>query len=270
MTDQMVQQSATTKIDVLHEPRLVLEQGLAARVASIIEPAIMGLGFRLVRVRMVGSTSLTAQIMVERVDGSALIEDCEAVSRAISPILDVEDPISRDYTLEVSSPGIDRPLVRVSDFERWTGHEMKLEMSVGQGGRKRFRGMIDGVKDDHLILRFIEPAKGEPERAVLPIGDIGEAKLMMTDDLVRASFRRSKLGQATNDQTVNDQTTSDQTISDINTINEPDADLSDSEVSKIRAGHAADEAAANAAERWQPKTNKPKPVKGPGRFAKRY
>src|SRR5262249_17288477 len=112
------------------EPRLIVEPGLAARVARIAEPVLAGLGFRLVRVRISGLSGCTVQVMAERPDGTMTIEDCETVSRALSPVLDVEDPIDRAYRLEISSPGIDRPLVRRSDFERYAGHVVKVEMAV--------------------------------------------------------------------------------------------------------------------------------------------
>ncbi|MGL4240125.1 MAG: ribosome maturation factor RimP, partial [Beijerinckiaceae bacterium] len=110
----------------MSEPRLIIEQGLAARVAALIEPAIEGLGYRLVRVKISGQDGCTVQIMAERDDGTMAIDDCEAVSRAVSPILDVEDPLDRAYRLEISSPGIDRPLVRSGDFARWLGHDAKI------------------------------------------------------------------------------------------------------------------------------------------------
>src|SRR3954454_17681533 len=122
------------------EPRLITEQGMAARVAAIATPVLTGLGYRLVRVRVSGTSGITVQIMAERPDGSMAIEDCEAASRALSPVFDTEDPIDREYRLEMSSPRIDRPLVRLSDFARYAGHEAKIEMAVALDGRKRFRG----------------------------------------------------------------------------------------------------------------------------------
>src|SRR5688572_31238780 len=112
------------------EPRLITEQGMAARVAAIAAPVLTGLGYRLVRVRVSATSGCTVQIMAERADGTMAIEDCEAASRALSPVFDAEDPIEREYRLELSSPGIDRPLVRRSDFERYAGHEAKIEMAV--------------------------------------------------------------------------------------------------------------------------------------------
>src|SRR5262249_56102597 len=113
--------------------------GLSGGGAMIAEPVIEQLGYRLVRVRVSGAEGCTVQIMAERLDGTMTVEDCEAVSRALSPVLDVADPIDRAYRLEISSPGIDRPLVRKSDFERYAGHVAKIETAVPILGRKRFR-----------------------------------------------------------------------------------------------------------------------------------
>src|SRR6266566_2034644 len=131
---------APTIVSERSEPRLIPETGLAARVAGIAEPLLEGLGFRIVRVRISGMSGMTVQIMAERPDGTMNIEDCENASRALSPVLDVEDLIDRAYRLEVSSPGIDRPLVRRSDFERFAGHVVKVEMAVARdGGRRKSR-----------------------------------------------------------------------------------------------------------------------------------
>src|SRR5712691_12932660 len=127
------------------EPRLVAEQGTAARVAAIAEPVLGGIGYRLVRVKISGLDGCTVQIMAERPDGTMTVEDCEDVSRALSPVLDVADPIDRAYRLEISSPGMDRPLVRCSDFERFAGHQIKVEMAAAIDGRRRFRGVLLGV-----------------------------------------------------------------------------------------------------------------------------
>ena len=174
------------------EPRLIIEQGVAARVAAIAGPVLNGIGYRLVRVRVSGTSGCTVQIMAERPDGSMLIEDCEAASRALSPVFDVEDPIDRAYRLEISSPGIDRPLVRRSDFARHAGHEMKVEMAVALDGRKRFRGILLGVEGEAARLRRSDAAAGEPADVLLPIADMAEARLVLTDELVRESLRRGK------------------------------------------------------------------------------
>lgn len=176
------------------EPRIVLEGGVAARVAAIIEPAIMDLGYRLVRVRVSGQNGCTVQIMAERPDGSMTVEGCEEISQAVSPVLDVDDPIQAAYHLEVSSPGIDRPLVRSSDFERWGGHLAKIETSEPYAGRKRFRGILRGVSgQDALLAR--DDAKSDEERDVaIPMALIADARLVLTDALVTESLRRGKSG----------------------------------------------------------------------------
>ena len=138
------------------DKRLISENGVAARVAAIVEPVIEDLGFNLVRVQVTGTNGCTVQIMAERPDGTMSVADCETVSRAISPVLDLEDPISTAYYLEVSSPGIDRPLVRASDFERWNGYEAKIEMAVPVAGRKRFRGVIRGVEGEAVNLELAD------------------------------------------------------------------------------------------------------------------
>lgn len=175
----------------LNEPRLVRETGLSARIAAIVEPTLAGLGYRLVRVKVSGRDGMTVQVMAERPDGSFTIEDCEASSRTLSPVLDVEDPVPGGYRLELSSPGIDRPLVRTSDFARAAGHEAKIEMEVPIEGRKRFRGEILGVEGDHAKLRFAGP-DGEPQTVSLAISDMGEARLVLTDALVAESLKRGK------------------------------------------------------------------------------
>lgn len=172
------------------DKRLITENGVAARVAAIVEPVIEDLGFNLVRVKVTGTNGCTVQIMAERPDGTMSVTDCETVSRAISPVLDLEDPISTAYYLEVSSPGIDRPLVRASDFERWNGHEAKVEMAVPQAGRKRFRGFLRGVENGELVIELPDVKEGLEPIARLPLTDLGEAHLVMTDDLIRESLRR--------------------------------------------------------------------------------
>lgn len=175
--------------------RFIREAGLPAKVAAIIEPALDDRGFRLVRVAISGREGKTLQVMAERADGSMTIEDCEAVSREISTLLDVHDPIAGAYRLEVSSPGIDRPLVRPSDFEDWAGHEAKIELSQPIDGRKRFRGRLEGFEGGEVR---IEVDLGEAGRQVigLPVGLIGEAKLVLTDDLIREALCRAKKSDA--------------------------------------------------------------------------
>jgi len=174
------------------EPRLIVEPGLPARVATIVEPVIEQLGYRLVRVRVSSAEGCTVQVMAERPDGTMSVEDCEAVSRALSPVLDVADPIERAYRLEISSPGIDRPLVRKSDFERYTGHVAKIETSMPIQGRKRFRGVLAGTEGETARIRRNDAAEGEETEIMIPIEEMSEAKLVLTDELVTEALRREK------------------------------------------------------------------------------
>ena len=175
-----------------NEPRLIVEPGLPARVATVVEPVIEQLGYRLVRVRVSSTEGCTVQIMAERPDGTMSVEDCEAVSRALSPVLDVADPVDRAYRLEISSPGIDRPLVRKSDFERYTGHVAKIETSMPIQGRKRFRGVLVGTEGEGARIRRDDTAEGEETEILIPIEDMSEAKLVLTDGLVAETLRREK------------------------------------------------------------------------------
>jgi len=174
------------------EPRLIVEPGLGARVATIVEPVLEQLSFRLVRVRISGMDGCTVQIMAERPDGTMTIEDCELVSRALSPVLDVADPIERAYRLEISSPGLDRPLVRRSDFERYAGSVVKIEMAVAIEGRRRFRGTLIGVDGDKARVHRTDAAPGEDPDVLLPIEEMAEAKLVLTNELVAQSLKRGK------------------------------------------------------------------------------
>src|SRR4051812_24804715 len=144
-------------------------------MAAISEPVIENLGYRLVRVRLSAMAGCTVQIMAERADGTMGIEDCEAVSRALSPVLDVADPIDRAYRLEISSPGIDRPLVRRSDFERYAGHAVKVEMALPIEGRRRFRGLLLGAEGDAARVRRDDAAAGDTPEVLLPIEEMSEA-----------------------------------------------------------------------------------------------
>ena len=165
---------------------------MPARVAAITEPVIEQLGFRLVRVRVSSAEGCTVQIMVERPDGSMNVEDCETVSRVLSPVLDVADLIDRAYRLEISSPGIDRPLVRKSDFERYAGHLAKIETTMPVQGRKRFRGLLIGTEGEAACIRRDDAAEGEEAEILLPIEEMSEAKLVLTDELVTEALRREK------------------------------------------------------------------------------
>jgi ribosome maturation factor RimP len=169
------------------ETRMVREEGVARVVAELIEPVLIDLGYRLVRVRMTAENGQTLQIMAERPDGSMTIDDCEAISRVVSPLLDVEDPIPTEYNLEVSSPGLDRPLVRLGDFDRWAGHVARFELVRQIDGRRRFRGTIKGVTGGSISVAV----EGDVE-IVLAFEDIAEAKLVMTDELFRLALKRQQ------------------------------------------------------------------------------
>jgi ribosome maturation factor RimP len=177
---------------IKEDDRLIAEEGQEAQIAAIIAPEIDALGFRLVRVRLSQMNGLTLQIMAERPDGSMSVTDCEAVSNAVSPILDIEDPISAAYNLEVSSPGIDRPLVRRSDFETWSGHVAKLETRHLVNGRKRYKGRIIKVDGDEVLFRRDEAGADESSEFTLKLNEIGEARLVLSDDLIREALRRDK------------------------------------------------------------------------------
>jgi ribosome maturation factor RimP len=172
------------------DDRIIRETGVDARVAQIVAPVLRGAGFRLVRVRLFGQNGLTLQIMAEREDGTMTVEDCEEVSRAISPALDVDDPVDKAYHLEVSSPGIDRPLVRKSDFALWAGHLIKLETSIMVADRKRFRGKITGADEEGVLIDSDKLAYGEAPSVKVPYDTIAEARLILTDDLIKDALSK--------------------------------------------------------------------------------
>lgn len=186
----------TVNHDLLTEPRLVVEPGVAAKIAAVANPVLEGLGYRLVRIKISAEDGCTVQIMAERPDGTLVIDDCEAISRALSPVLDVADPIDGVYRLEISSPGIDRPLVRRSDFERYVGYEVRIDMAVPVNGRKRMRGVIGAIEGDKVhFTREGRRAEDEDGELLLPLADIGNARLILTDELIAESMRRGKLAE---------------------------------------------------------------------------
>ena len=172
------------------DDRIIRESGVDARVASIVQPVLRAIGFRLVRVRMSGQNGLTLQIMAEREDGTMTVEDCEEVSRAVSPALDVEDPVDKAYHLEVSSPGIDRPLVRKSDFENWAGHQARIETSILVAERKRFKGTIVSAGANGVTIERDQAPEGAETRIEVPYESIAEARLILTDDLIRDALSK--------------------------------------------------------------------------------
>lgn len=177
--------------EVAPSDRFIQETGLAADLAALVEPVLDSLGFRLVRVEVSGRDGKTVQVMAERPDGSMTIEDCEAVSKAVSPVLDVQDIVSDSYRLEISSPGIDRPLVRPSDFVDWAGSEAKIELKAPIEGRKRFRGRLEGFENGEVL---IEADLGEAGHKVigLAMALIASARLVLTDELIREALSRAK------------------------------------------------------------------------------
>jgi len=199
MAGNEARQAVATATQNETEPRLIVEPGMSARVATIAEPVIEQLGYRLVRVKVSAADGCTVQIMVERPDGTMVVEDCETVSRALSPVLDMADPIDKAYRLEVSSPGIDRPLVRKSDFDRYAGHLVKIETEIPIDGRKRFRGLLIGTEGEAARIRQDDKKDdmeaGGAAEILLPIEEMSEAKLVLTDELVTEALRRGKTAE---------------------------------------------------------------------------
>ena len=177
------------------DQRFVRETGVERQIADLVEPVLGELGFRLVRVKVSGRDGGTVQIMAERPTGEMTVEDCATISRRLSPVLDAYDPMPSTYRLEISSPGIDRPLVRPSDFALWTGHEAKIELKELVDGRKRFRGVIEGVEDGEVRLSMELDGKAEPVTIGLPFSLIGEAKLVAGMESFRADLSGKKPNQ---------------------------------------------------------------------------
>lgn len=153
---------------------------------AMLEPASRDLGYEIVRIRLIGSRSKTLQIMAERPDGKMASIDCEKLSRGLSPLLEAEDPIESEYTLEVSSPGIDRPLTRLADFDRWAGWQAKLELDRAMEGQRRFSGELAGTDEANVCINL----DGESDTALIPFEWLANARLILTDDLIRESLRR--------------------------------------------------------------------------------
>ncbi len=165
---------------------LVAKAAIDRRLAGIVQPTIEGLGFELVRIRLMGGKRATLQIMAERPEGGIEVDECARISRAVSAVLDVEDPVSGEYVLEVSSPGIDRPLTRLKDFERYADYEVKLETSELIEGRRRFKGVLHGVEGNEVLIEIAEGTIG------LDFDWLTDAKLVLTDDLIAESLAARK------------------------------------------------------------------------------
>jgi ribosome maturation factor RimP len=176
---------------------LIAKTAIDRRMAEIVGPVIEDMGFELVRVRLMGGKTNTLQIMAERPEGGIEVDQCADISTAISAILDVEDPLVDQYVLEVSSPGIDRPLTRMKDFETFEGYEAKLETADMVAGRKRFKGELAGTEDDEVLINIEE--HGETVTVGLKFDWLADAKLVLTDDLIKEMLRQRKAAGTLNE-----------------------------------------------------------------------
>jgi len=173
---------------------LIAKAAIDRRMAEIITPVIEDMGFELVRVRLMGGLTKTLQIMAERPEGGITVDECGAISTAVSAVLDVEDPISETYTLEVSSPGIDRPLTRLKDFETFEGYEARIETEEMIDGRRRFKGVIAGVEDDEVLINI--EGQGDEEQTIgLKFDWLSDAKLVLTEELIKEMLRQRKASE---------------------------------------------------------------------------
>lgn len=202
---------------------LIAKAAIDRRLADVVGPTIAGLGYELVRIRLMGGKRNTLQIMAERPEGWIEVEDCARISRAVSAVLDVEDPISSEYVLEVSSPGIDRPLTRLKDFERYEGYEVKLETSEMIDGRRRFKGVLAGVEDGEVLVEIPEGTIG------LAFDWLTDAKLVLTDALIAESLAARK-AQGFDDLEGFDDSAFDEIETDVDADSEPETSDVDEEV----------------------------------------
>ena len=169
---------------------LIAKTAMDRRLADIVTPVIEGMGFELVRIRLMGGNTRTLQIMADKPDGGVEVDDCGEISTAVSAVLDVEDPVEENYILEVSSPGIDRPLTRLKDFEMWKGWEARIETTELVDGRRRFKGTLSGVENDEVLITIEEA--GEPVTIGLQFDWLADAKLILTDELITEMLRQRK------------------------------------------------------------------------------
>ena len=180
---------------------LIAKAAMDRRLADIVGPVIEGMGFELVRLRLMGGQTKTLQIMAERPEGGIEVDDCAEISTAVSAVLGVEDPIDENYTLEVSSPGIDRPLTRLKDFDTWSGYEAKIETTELIDGRRRFKGILAGTDGEDVLIEIEEGTIG------LNFDWLSDAKLVMTDELIREMLRQRKAAEV--DETKFDEITTE-------------------------------------------------------------
>ncbi|MEP0503628.1 MAG: ribosome maturation factor RimP [Paracoccaceae bacterium] len=178
---------------------LIAKAAMDRRLAEIIEPVIADMGYELVRIRLMSGNEPTLQIMADKASGGIEVDDCAAISTAVSAVLDVEDPILDAYTLEVSSPGIDRPLTRVKDFELYEGYDVKIETTDSIDGRRRFRGVLAGVENDEVLINVAAPGEGGEMTIGLNFDWLSEAKLVLTDELIKEMLRQRKAAGVLNE-----------------------------------------------------------------------
>jgi ribosome maturation factor RimP len=173
---------------------LIAKTAIDRRLAEIVTPVIEGMGFELVRIRLMGGRTPTLQIMADRPEGGIVVDECARISTAVSAVLDVEDPIEENYVLEVSSPGIDRPLTRLKDFDLWADYEARLETNELIDGRRRFKGMLRGTEDDEVLIEIVE---GKETLTIgLKFEWLSDAKLILTDELIAEMLRQKKASGA--------------------------------------------------------------------------
>lgn len=177
-----------TRLDM--DERFIREAGIAADVSALAQPVLEELGFDLVRTRIMGQDGTTVQIMIENAGGSISVDDCAEVSRRLSPLLDAHDPMPGGYNLEISSPGLARPLVRPRDFVTWAGHEARLELKELVDGRRRFKGVIEGFEDGEVRLRTELEGYDAPQVIGLAVGLIEEAKLAIDDTALKKALKK--------------------------------------------------------------------------------
>lgn len=169
---------------------LIAKTAIDRRLADIVGPVIEGLGFELVRIRLMGGKTRILQIMADRPEGGIEVDDCAAISTAVSAVMDVEDPIEENYVLEVSSPGIDRPLTRLKDFDMWVDYEARIETTELIDGRRRFKGVLQGTEGDEVLIEIEEG--GEAVTIGLKFDWLSDAKLILTDELIAEMLRQRK------------------------------------------------------------------------------
>ncbi|MGB0904272.1 MAG: ribosome maturation factor RimP [Mangrovicoccus sp.] len=198
---------------------LIAKAPMDRRMAEIVTPVIEDLGYELVRIRLMGGKTHTLQIMADKPDGGIEVDDCAKISTAVSAVLDVEDPLEDAYTLEVSSPGIDRPLTRIKDFDNWEGYEAKIETTEMIDGRRRFKGTLSGTENTEILITIDGP-QGEPVTIGLEFDWLSDAKLILTDDLITEMLRQRK-ASGTIDESQFDEIVTDTETPDIKAANAP-------------------------------------------------